>query len=1231
MTLLARILRKRARLEAAAAQPAPRRRKWLKRTLLGIAITLGLLVAFGFLVAPPLVKSLLVGKASEELGRKVTVGEIRINPLLLTVEVENFAIHEPGSEQQFVAFKRLRIDLEGESIYRRAPVLREVLLEAPYVHVVRMPGNRFNFTDLLEKFAKDDKKDEEPARFSVNNIRLTGGSIDVDDQPGGTKHQVRELTIAVPFISNLPYHGDTFVQPAFSARINGTAFDLKGKSKPFHSTRDTTLTVRLNDLDIPYYLKYVPFQLPYRLDSARLDVDATLTFSQSAAAKPKLVIAGMTALRDVKLASPESQPLVGFKRLEVRTDGIEAFGDRVPLKSVKLEGLDVHATRLSDGSINLAVLGQTGKDSAATGNPPEAEPAAEAKPPASGKARTVTVESVAVDASVAFRDESVQPGFATTLAPITVSVQGLSTAADAAPANIRLSASTDASEQIEVEGTYGVASSALELDASLAKLAPRRYAPYYASRILFDIVDGALDLRAHLNAGLSEQPPRIVVSRAGLDLRDLKLRKRGQPQDFLALASLSVADAGADTVQRKASVGEIRLMKPIVRASRAKNGAIDLTQLVPGPGEPRPATAPAAATTASSAPADAPWSVTLGKFLLEQGTVQFTDDVPPSRVVLELSPVRMEVRDVAFGAPATSHVDFRTRINRTAELGVSGTFGLAPVQASLKTRLTALDLLPFEPYFADKLNVTLNSAAASFEGALTVSLPDKGAPVVGYEGNFGLAKLALVDKASAESLLKWNSLFVEGIKARTEPFSLAVRNVALTDFQSQLQILPDGTINVQNLVAKDPAKDQAAGNTPPAASKAPPPADAPAGSPVPKSIRVDQVTLQGGTVHFSDRMIKPNVNATLTEVGGRVSGLLSDAGSRADVDLRGKLGNSAALEITGQINPLAGDLFADLKVSFRDIELPPFTPYSGKYAGYTIEKGKLSLNLSYFIEKRSIKAENKVFIDQFTFGEKVESADAVNLPVTLAVSLLKDRNGQINLDVPVSGSLDDPKFRLGRVIWQVIVNLITKAITSPFALLGSLMGGDGEQLSYLEFPVGAAAFESAGQGKLDQLSKALTERPALKLEITGHVDPEKDHEGLLRAAFERKLKTQRFNELVRAGEAPAGVEAVTVAPDQYERVLTKAYKTEKFPKPRNAIGLEKSLPKEEMEKLMLTHIVIGEDDLRHLAMQRAQAVKDALTTKGQIAPERIFLLEPKSLSAEAKQNVSGSRTDFVIR
>ena len=460
----------------------------------------------------------------------------------------------------------------------------------------------------------------------------------------------------------------------------------------------------------------------------------------------------------------------------------------------------------------------------------------------------------------------------------------------------------------------------------------------------------------------------------------------------------------------------------------------------------------------------------------------------------------------------------------------------------------------------------------------------------------------------------------------------------------------DGALNVQGVMVKDPVTETPAtaptlepaakpGKAPAAAAKSkgktpvapPPPATADGGAAsINRFVKIDQITLQGGTVSFADRLIKPNVNATLAELGGRVTGLLSDAGSRADVDLRGKLASQAPLSITGKINPLAGDLFADLKVSFRDIELPAFTPYSGKYAGYTIEKGKLSLDLQYLIDQRKITASNRILIDQFTFGDKVESADATKLPVQLAIALLKDSDGRIDLDIPVTGSLDDPKFRLGKVIWGVIVNLITKAVTAPFALIGSLFGGGGgAELSYLDFAPGSAAFDAEADKKLGALSKALRDRPALEMEIVGHADPEKDRGALRTGAFDRKVKAQKLKELVKSGQAPDSLAAVTVEPGkEYEKYLAKAYSQEKFPKPRNVVGFEKSLPVAEMEKLMLTNIVVGDDDLRQLASQRADAVKGALLKAGDIAPERLFLVEAKA-STDAKPK--GARVEFTLR
>jgi hypothetical protein len=336
------------------------------------------------------------------------------------------------------------------------------------------------------------------------------------------------------------------------------------------------------------------------------------------------------------------------------------------------------------------------------------------------------------------------------------------------------------------------------------------------------------------------------------------------------------------------------------------------------------------------------------------------------------------------------------------------------------------------------------------------------------------------------------------------------------------------------------------------------------------------------------------------------------------------------MEITGKIHPFTSNLFVDLKASLRDFNLSPLTPYSGTYAGYKIEKGSLSFDLKYLIAGKKLDAENKVVIDQLTLGDRVESPKATKLPVGLAITLLRDSDGKINLDIPVTGRIDDPEFSVWRIVLQVIVNLLTKVATAPFALLGSLFGG-GEELSYIEFDYGSSDISEQSMKKIETLVKALKTKPALKLDIGGGVDMEQDREGLIREQFQRKLKAQKLNDLIRKGEKVESVDEITIEPQAYDRYLKRAYSAEKFPKPRNIIGMEKGLPNEEMEKLMMTHIMIKEDDLRLLATKRAENVADALMEEGEFESGRVFVVEPKTLEPEAKKDVKKSRVDFKLQ
>jgi flagellar motor protein MotB len=601
------------------------------------------------------------------------------------------------------------------------------------------------------------------------------------------------------------------------------------------------------------------------------------------------------------------------------------------------------------------------------------------------------------------------------------------------------------------------------------------------------------------------------------------------------------------------------------------------------------------------------------------------DNVPSSPVTLTADQINIHAENVSTKKDSRGSLSYSLRVNERGTISAESSFGINPVAADVTLDVKGIDITALQPYINEKVNILITGGSFAASGTLSYDASEGEELTVSYKGDVSLSKFSSVDKAKANDFLKWNSLYITGIDFEYDPLTVKISEVALTDYYSRLIIHPDGTLNVQNIIKKEESAGESSSQA--SEEKA---VDAQEKEIPESQININTITLQAGTVNFSDRHIKPNFSANLLEIGGRVSGLSSAENTQADVDLRGKLENYAPLEIKGKINPFGEDLFVDLDVDFHDMDLSPLTPYSHKYVGYTIQKGKLSLDLKYLIEKKKLDSSNSIFLDQFTLGEKVESPEATKLPVKFALSLLKNSKGEISLDLPVKGSIDDPEFSIGSVIVKMFVNLIVKAVTSPFKLLGALVGG-GEELSYIGFDSGKSGLNDPEKAKLDKLAKALSDRPALNIEVAGYADIEKDREALVQYSFDSKLRAQKLKDMVKKGDKALPLDDVTIETEEYEKYLRKAYKQEKFPKPRNFLGIAKKLPPPEMEKLIFTYIEVLDDDLRLLASKRALNVKEYFIETGQIDSKRIFLIEPEALQPEKDEGLKKSRVDFKLK
>jgi hypothetical protein len=625
-----------------------------------------------------------------------------------------------------------------------------------------------------------------------------------------------------------------------------------------------------------------------------------------------------------------------------------------------------------------------------------------------------------------------------------------------------------------------------------------------------------------------------------------------------------------------------------------------------------------AGNSPSSTAAGPDWSAQIGQLSLDALGLRFEDRTLSPVAVQELAHAQLRAENFNTRAGHENTFTLGATLNQTGRLKASGSVQVQPLAVRLALDTQALPVTPMQGYVAPYLNVSIAQGLFSSQGSLELG-QQHDALLANYKGTMTLGQFRAMDQANNADFLRWKSLYLGGVEFQLKPGQLKIGEIALSDFYSRLILNPQGQLNLTEIL-----RTPASSNT----REAKPATTTPQAA---LPIQIAKVTLQNGRVDFSDHFVEPHYSATVARLGGSIQGLSTAADTLANLDLRGSYASNAPVQIAARLNPLAQNKFLDLQAKISDIDLVDFSPYSGKYAGYNINKGKLSMDATYKLQDRQLTANNRLLIDQLTFGDKVESPQATQLPVQLAIALLKNNRGEIDIQLPISGSLDDPQFSIGGLIFKVIGNLFVKAVTSPFALLGSLFG-NGQELSQLSFAPGRARLDEAAVQKLQTLSKAMREREGLTLEITAGSDSQLDPEGLRRALLERAILSEKRKDMTPSQQGNTPLTDLRLDRSDYATYLARAYQQAKFPKPRNVLGLTKTLPVEDMEKLMLANLSVGEEELRTLATRRAQVVQGWLVEQGQIPLSRIFLLPIQlGTAANGGADTGHNRVNFSLR
>ena len=1202
------------------------------RWAIGGAVAFGVLGVVGFLVAPPLVKSLAERQLGEMFHRPVSIDGISINPYALSAEVRGFRMQEREGGQTALGFSSLYANVQLESVFRGGAVVSEVRLVEPVVRVVREEGRRFNWSDVIdEMLAKPD--DGGQSYFAVHNIRIERGRIDFDDKPAGQQHVIADLELGIPFVSNLPAQVETFVEPLLSMKVNDAPFEIRGKSKPFAPDRESVVDLKFSGFDLGRYADYLPGDKPFRLASARLSSDLQLSFAQPPGGTPDVVVKGELGLDDVDLRHADDRPALRLGSLKLGVERLAPLAREIALGTLAIDKPELVVARDSKGRLSLLDLVQAGQGTAVADKPAAA--------PAQPLALSLG-ELRLTGGQVDFTDALAGGPFRRRLQDIHLTLRKF-TLAGKTPAELEAGLVTDAGEKLSHTGSLALAPLKLEGKVRLEGLDLVSPRPYYAPFLpQGEIQSGRADvgLGYAFEQGAAGEP-LLRVEGAFLTLRDLGVLLKGDKTPLARVGLLEVKDAGLDLAARRVVVGSVAGKATRFALVRDKDGSLNAMRLAAAPDTPaRPvAVKPAPRPTGASRPASPgpDWQVEVKRLALDDWGLRLEDRTLAPAVVLNVEPLGLTVDGLSTARGSKATLKLQAAVNKRGRVGVAGSVGLAPLAATLDLDLKTVDLGMLQPYVTEQVNIAITRGNASARGRLVFEQPPVGGAKAAYRGSFTVADFASVDKLNAADFLKWKSLNFAGMDLRLSPLSISIDEIALADFYTRLILNAQGGLNLREITAQQAreAKDKQLAEARGPGSKPPSPlapgaARADPSAPLPP-ILVKRVTVQGGNIAFSDRFVRPNYDVNLTGMGGSLTGLSSDPSTIASLDLRGKVDDSAPVTVAGSFNPFRQDKALDIRAAITDFELSGVSTYSAKYVGYGIEKGKLSAELNYKVVDRRLTASNQVFLDQLTFGEAVDSPDALKLPVTLAVALLKNSRGEIDLNLPIGGSLDDPEFSVGGLVFKVIVNLLTKAITSPFALVGSLFGGNGEELSWLDFEPGFARLPDGAETKLTAIARTLREKPALKLEITGRVDPAHDPEGIKHAVLEGKVEALKVKDMARKGESVGDEGELRITPAEYPALLARVYKSEDFPKPRNLVGLVKDLPVAEMEKLILANTTVDADEVRLLAQQRAQAVRRWLRDKGQVPAERIFILAPKDEAGSAHAKARPSRVDFSLR
>lgn len=755
--------------------------------------------------------------------------------------------------------------------------------------------------------------------------------------------------------------------------------------------------------------------------------------------------------------------------------------------------------------------------------------------------------------------------------------------------HFQLTARLNKQSPLKASGQLDIMTGAGKGQLSLGKLALSPFAPLWAPYFKVNLVKG--EASAELNYQLSQGKHGLdwQLSKGKLTLSDWQL-KQNKGAEFARFKQLALAGIALDGNKQSVRIDKIALKAPAVTATLDAAQQLDLTALL----VPQPADKPSGKKPAPGNP----WRWSLQETRINQGEFKLTESSSGKPLLREISGLNLTLGPLGSQSDQPSPLNLNATLNTQSTLGFDGDLTLAPFTLKGEFKQQGLPLKWAQPYLQDLLRITVRDGQLASRTKLALTTNAEGAlSKLEVTGGLDIDQLFVLDRADNQRLLQIDRLELSGLHYDGISQQVKIGDILLRKPFARIEINEDGITNLQQLVLPQAASTE------------------PANGPLPR-ITIDQVRTEQGNLRFADRSLSPEFVVDIASLSGQSRHISNIPGQRSDLAFNGKVDRYAPVTIRGNTNLLIEQPVLDVAVTFSNLELTTFTPYSSTYAGYAIDKGQLSMKLNYKLQGNRLEGDNDITIKKLQLGEKIKSEQAKDMPLGLAIALLSDANGVIQMNLKVKGNLDQPNFSLGNIFWDVLGNTLRKAITSPFSLLASLTGGT-EDLDELPFLLGEPALTPTLQIRLTKLAQALKERPKISMNIRGKVNFNEERPILQRQKLERAL--------TKITGMPVDLDLLEQDPI-LQAALAEAYEArfnEDWGDLADRLKLDEESPALRSQAVILLRDqqLITAKSLRNLAMRRAQNTKEYLVDTQGIAPERLFVLDSQVKEADKEAKV----------